>query len=387
MKQEVQYLLEIVKYILNKQQGAAPIPAKDMDWEALIKLAKNHSILNLVHYAVDKLPDEHKPDADRCKLLYQASVNAIVRNYNQIEGIKEIFQKFEEEGIYVFAVKGICTKNYYPQTDMRTMGDIDLLYQPQQDAKVRKAMQELGYDGRVEGRQHDCYSRPPYVAVEMHRDLVEADSAYSTYYETIWERVKPKESFQYVYELSLEDEFIYTFVHLVRHFQDGGIGIRFVMDVYVYSHLEGMNWHYVEAELKKLGLWEFFTNLSELAEVWFGTETCSEKGDSEIINKLTSYIISNGTFGTSKNAAAVLVARNGRNRFILKTVFPNLRNMQSMFSWLNKWPILLPYAWLLRGVRSITTRRKNIHEQLDRYKNGDEEYGRELQRFFETCGL
>ena len=359
MKQEVQYLLEIVKYILNKQQGEAPIPAKDLDWEALIKLAKNHSILNLVHYAADKLPDEHKPDADRCKHLYQASVNAIVRNYNQIEGIKEIFQKFEEEGIYVFAVKGICTKNYYPQTDMRTMGDIDLLYRPEQNAKVKKAMRELGYDGRVEGRQHDCYSRRPYMAVEMHRDLVEADSEYSSYYETIWERVKPKDGFQYVYELSLEDEFIYTFAHLVKHFQTGGIGIRFIMDIYVYNHLEDMNWKYVESELKKLGLWEFYKNLSELAEIWFSIGPRPEKRDREIIHKLTSYIISNGTFGTAKNAAAVLVARNGRKRFFWRAVFPNLRNMQSMFPWLNKWPILLPYAWILRGVRSVATRRQH----------------------------
>ena len=387
MKQEVQYLLEIVKYILNKQQGNAPIPAKDMDWDLLFRIAKNHSILNLIHYGVDSLPEEYKPDASRCKYLYQASVNAIVRNYNQIEGIKEIFQKFEEEGIYVFAVKGICTKNYYPQTDMRTMGDIDLLYQPQQDAKVRKAMQEMGYDGRVEGRQHDCYSRKPYMAVEMHRDLVEADSEYSAYYERIWERVKPKEACRYVHELSLEDEFIYTFVHLARHFQNGGIGIRFVMDVYVYSHLKEIDWHYIESELKKLGLWEFYQRLSELAEVWFGTEICLEKGDSELNDRLSSYIISNGTFGTLHNAAAVMVARNGKNRFLLNAVFPNLKNMQSMFPWLVQWPVLLPYAWLLRGVRSVTMRRRHIQEQLDKYKNGDKEYGKELQVFFEECGL
>ena len=176
MKQEVQYLLEIIKYILNYKTGELPIPADNLDWEQLIKLAKNHSILNLVHYGVDSLPEEYKPDEQTCKHIYQSSVNAIVRNYNQLEGIDELFQKFEQEGIYVLAVKGICTKNHYPQTDMRTMGDIDLLYKPEQDAKVKKAMKELGYELSMEGRKHDIYSRRPYMAAEMHRELVSAES-------------------------------------------------------------------------------------------------------------------------------------------------------------------------------------------------------------------
>ncbi|MBQ2884773.1 MAG: hypothetical protein IJE43_13515, partial [Alphaproteobacteria bacterium] len=85
--------------------------------------------------------------------------------------------------------------------------------------------------------------------------------------------------------------------------------------------------------------------------------------------------------------AAVSVAKNGRAQFLWKTIFPDLKNMQSMFVWLEKWPILLPYAWVLRGVRSIKTRRNNIKLQINKYKNGDEEYGKELQRFYEICGL
>lgn len=388
MKQEVQYLLEIIKYIVNRKQGEIMVPAKDMDWERLIQLAKEHSILNCVYYGVDALAQEHKPDEAKCDILYKALVNSVVRNYNQIEGVKELFEAFEEEGIYALAVKGICTKQHYPQTDMRTMGDIDILYQPQQDAKVKKVMKRLGYDQSVEGRKHDCYSRRPYLAVEMHRDLVEADSVYTPYYETIWERVKPKENCQYVQEMTLEDEYIYTLVHLARHFQDGGIGIRFVIDVYVYNHLKGMDWKYVERELKKLQLWEFYGNISKLAEMWFGEEIPSQE-DRGLLDKLATYVIANGTFGSTRNAAAVSVAKNGRVQFLWKTLFPDLKNMQSMFVWLNKWPILLPYAWVLRGVRSVTSkkRRQNIKYQVNTYKNGDRDYGMELKQFYDACGL
>ena len=389
MKQEVQYLLEIIKYILNAKQGELMVPAKDMDWKQLIQLAKKHSILNFVYYGVDCLPPEHKPDDVQCNLLEQNLFSSVVQNNNQIEGVKELFNAFEEEGVYALAVKGICAQNHYPETELRTMGDIDILYQPQQHTKVKKVMKQLGYDQSVEGRKHDCYYRRPYLAVEMHRDLVEIDSVYTSYYETIWERVKPKESCQYVYEMTLEDEYVYTLVHLARHFQNGGIGIRFVMDVYVYNRLEDMDWKYVESELKKLHLWEFYGNISKLAELWFGEMEMPLQDDKELLDKLSSYVISNGTFGTQRNAAAVSVAEKGKISSLWKEVFPNLKNMQSMFSWLNKWPILLPYAWMLRGVRSVASkrRRQNIKYNVSKYKNGDKEYGEKLQRFFEACGL
>lgn len=389
MKQEVQYLLEIIKYILNNKISELVIPAKDMDWEQLIQLAKEHSILNFVYYGVDCLPPEHKPEEEQCNLLYRGMVNAVVRNYNQIEGAKELLEAFEEEGIYALAVKGICTKNHYPQTDLRTMGDIDILYQPQQDTKVKKVMKQLGYEQSVEGRKHDCYSRRPYLAVEMHRELVEADSIYNSYYESVWERVQPKENCQYVQEMSLEDEYIYTLVHLARHFQDGGVGIRFVIDVYVYNHMEGMDWQYIEAELKKLDLWEFYGNISRLAESWFGEAEMLLQDNEELLNKLASYIISNGTFGTERNAAAISAAEQGRVQALWKAIFPSLKSMQSMFVWLEKWPILLPYAWALRGARSVTSkrRRQNIKYHVDKFQYGDKEYGERLQQFFETCGL
>lgn len=389
MKQEVHYLLEIVKYILNHKSGELAIPAKDMDWGLLVKLAQSHSILNLVHYGVECLPPEFKPDEETCKRLYQGSINAIVRSYNQIEGTAELFQAFEQEGIYAIAVKGICTKQHYPQSDMRTMGDVDILYQPQQNDKVKKVMLDLGYEQSMEGRKHDIYSRRPYMAIEMHRELVAADSVYNSYYETVWNRVQPKENCKNIHELNREDEYIYTLVHLVEHFKNGGIGIRFIMDVYVYNHLDVMNWDYIEMELRKLSLWEFYVNISQLAEEWFGIGGKSNGENNEFLEKLSTYIITNGTFGTQKNAAAVSVAKNGRTQFLWKAVFPNLKNMKSMFPWLEKWPILLLYAWLLRGVRSITSkkRRKNIKYQVEKYRYGDKQYGEELQRFFEICGL
>ncbi len=387
MKQEVQFLLNIIKYILNNKTSELPLPDTDLNWNQLIHLAKRHSILNLVHYGIECLPAEAKPDADICNLAENVAMHEIVKCYNQLEAVEELLKACEKAGVSVLAVKGACTKQHYPQPDMRSMGDIDLLYKWAEHDDMHKAVLSLGYEEGGEGRKHDHYFRPPYIGLEMHRELVAADSEYSSYYEHIWDRLQTREHCKYIYEMRREDENIYSLIHLTEHFQHGGIGIRFIMDVFVYNRMEHMDWNYIEGELKKLGLWEFYGNISRLAQMWFGETGEFTAEEQAITDKLATYIVENGTYGTQKNAAAISVAKGGKLAFVWNTVFPDLKNMQSMFPWLKKWPILLPYSWVLRGVRSILFRRKHVKEQFVKYKTGDKEYGQELKRFFQMCGL
>lgn len=387
MQTEVKYLLEIVKYILNGRVGKVKLPAKDLDWDRLIQLAQAHSILNYVYYWVEDLPQECRPNEDHIEFLEKANGSTLVRTAYQIEGARELFERFEQEGLYVIGIKGICTRQRYPQSDLRTMGDLDLVYQTSQHKQVKNAMLQMDYNQVSEERQHDCYVRKPYLMVEMHRDLMDTESSYYSYYETVWSRVHPKDGCTYIYEMSLEDEYIYNLIHLVKHFQTGGIGIRFLMDVYVYNHITEMNWDYLEEELKKLKLREFLSNLSDLSERWFGVGT--EIKDTAVLKKLEQYIVANTTFGNSRNAMSVATAKKGRFGTLWRAVFPNLKAMQSMFVWLEKWPILLPYAWVLRGFRSITTkkRRGHIKYRISGFLYGEREYGEDLRRFFKECGL
>jgi len=386
MQKESCYLLKIIKYILNHQDGSIPLPDKEIDWGRMFELAKRHGVLNLVHYGVEKLPEEHRPNEDMCKILQKHAMKNVVVSVNQIEAEKEIMKAFENEGIYALAVKGICTKQYYPQPDMRSMGDIDILYQSSQDKKIKKVMVELEYGKSLEGRKHDSYFRAPYIGVEMHRELLAVDSKYHSYYNNIWNRVSVKHGCQYIHEMRIEDEYIYMMIHLVDHFINGGIGIRFVMDVYVYNRMEHIDWNYVESELQKLGLLTFYKKISALALQWF-VMNCMENEEAEELEELATYIIANGVFGSSENGAAVSVSKSGRFVFLMKTLFPNLDNMKSMYPWLAKWPMLLPCGWVLRGAKSLLYRRGNIKAQFGVYQHGNQEYGEKLKKFYKKYNL
>ncbi|MBR1534376.1 MAG: nucleotidyltransferase family protein, partial [Ruminococcus sp.] len=263
---------------------------------------------------------------------------------------------------------------------LRTMGDIDLLYKPEQHHMFKTLMLSLGYGDYQEGRKNDTYLRPPFVTVEAHRELVESGSDYADYYHGIWGMARPKRGMQYAYEMSVEDELVFNIVHLAEHFKEGGAGVRFIIDVYVYSQIKMGN-DYVERELKKLGLSEFYHHILILANYWF-----ADGEGSELTEKLADFIMGGGIFGDNENAAALAV-EEGRAKHLIKVCFPDYKSMKSMFPWLNGKGILLPYAWGLRGVRAIRHRKENINRHMIQVRTGNTEKGKAIKQFYSECGL
>lgn len=374
-------LLKIIALQLNHPVNENTVcDIKAEDWKSLITFAQNHGLLPYVALYAQALPPEKSPDEKLSNYLFSALAQETARSANQLDVAAEMQGAMEQNGVYNLAVKGAVTKLRYDNEVLRSMGDIDILYQPGQHRLFKKTMADLGYTDFQEGRKNDTYSRPPFITVEAHRELVESYSNYADYYKNIWSMARPKPGMQYTYEMTLEDEFIFNIVHLAEHFKEGGAGIRFIIDVFVYSRRE-MNRAYVEKELTNLGLNEFYHHMVELSDYWFaGGRT------SDLTEKLSDFVLSGGVFGDKENWAALAV-QEGKFKHFVKVCFPGYKSMRSMFPWLEGRGILLPYAWGLRGVRALRYRKDNVQVQMNRLRTGDTEKAKALRQFYHDCGL
>lgn len=375
-------LIQLVKCILN-QLPVCNRGMEQLDWRKLIALAQRHKVANLLGYAAELAADP-SVKAQLRDLLVRGTVVSNAQLYEA----EQLQRRFEEKGICHMALKGISTKRYYPQPDMRTMGDLDILCKPEQQAQVKAAMESLGFTDFREARKHDHYRKPPFVHVEIHREMVAADSPYSAYYADIWNRGDLKPGCAYTYRMSATDGLIFALIHLAEHLKEGGAGLRFIMDMYVYNRLEEIDRGYLREELTKLGLWAFFENVAALAECWFGLNPPPLDQDRQaVIQMFGEFILAGGVFGTKEDGDALGVQRNGRLRFLLRSCFPGYREMRSMFPWLGRWPILLPFGWILRAVRSLLYRRENVKGRFAAYKNADADRGRALGELYRKIGL
>ena len=65
----------------------------------------------------------------------------------------------------------------------------------------------------------------------MHVRLLQEDGGY---YDDIWDRAQEDADYPCLYRFSPEDEYIYYFLHINKHLEDAGTGIRSILDSVVY---------------------------------------------------------------------------------------------------------------------------------------------------------
>ena len=368
-------LFQIIRHYVNHE----PVTC-ELDWPQVWLLAKKHSLTQFVSLYMNELPAEQRPEGKLRKDISAGFALLLTRQVNQEIAINDIHSVLEAKACFHLFMKGSVTKQRFQDSIYRSMGDIDFLYKESQHEIVKAALLANDFSDYQEGRKNDTYFRKPYVCVEAHRQLVPSDSSFFSYYTGVWDRAIRMEGSRYCYEMRVEDELVFNIVHLAIHFLEGGAGIRFILDVYVYNHLD-LDSDYVEQELMKLDLLDFYRNVSGLAEYWFGNGR-----QTEVSEKLSTFILGNGTFGSSENSSALAV-REGRWRYLRRMCFPSYEEMISIFPWLKGKRALLPTAWILRGFRVLTRKKGKLKAQIRKTRQGDKSRGRDLHQFYQECGL
>lgn len=359
MSRELRYLLSLIKYALTGE-NCPPKPEGEVDWAALQKLCKVHKIEALVWYGIKALPDrEWIPQEIRGKFEEAWNLETAREAVQQFSA-QELLEAFEREKIAVLPLKGMRLKQFYPVPMMRMMSDLDILFRQEQKAEIEKVMLKLGYSADHTGGHHDVYSRRPVMNVEMHHHLIDQDSPYASYYTDPWAKAVPVTGRQFEYEMTWEDYYIFMIVHLAKHIEYGGSGIRSIVDLWVFwRKMKGkLDEEYIEKELRKLKLFDFSRHMEKLAGVWF-----DGKPETALYLEFSRFMIGSGVYGTVKNynlrrvAKADENARVGQVKIWLEAIFLPYRPMKEQYRYLEKWPVLLPLAWIQRMLRTCFRRR------------------------------
>ncbi len=366
-KPEGSYLIALLSAVLHNKIPP-PLPP-ELDLERLYKLAAWHSVANMACYGLNRL--EPMPAPDIMKQFREARNKCLAREARQELEVKLILSSLEEKQINHMPIKGYIIKNLYPQPDMRMMADVDILVEVDQLEKAGEAMLSLGYTAEHTGGNHDVYYKRPVMNIELHRALItESNSKLYAYFGSGWDRTRPIAGSSYRYEMSNEDFYIYMLAHMAKHYRGGGTGIRSVMDVWVYNrhYKDKLDWNYINAELEKAGLYSFARSVQELSEQWL-----DGKAAKEINQDMGAFILANGTYGTTRNAAMNKFIQGKKDddsftlakvKYALRILFPNRQHMTILFPILHKLPFLLPLFWALRGIRTVMFRRDNIRLNL-----------------------
>lgn len=362
---EHQYLIHLVKSVLNGTQPEEK--PENLSFEKVAAVARIHDVANIAYYAVEKL--ENKPADPLNKKWAELRDKAIIREFNQSYEFSAITDKFKEENIRYLALKGVFLKDLYPQRDMRTMSDIDILVDDGNTERINRIMTSMNYEFVEESDEdddhHDTYRKKPIMLIEVHRRLFgENGSVYLDILPDPWKQAV--EISPCMWNFNDNWFFLYLFAHLEKHYSKRGTGIRSIMDIYVYlCHKEKeLDWDYIYSQLDKVGKSQICKDIIQLSKVWFGDAKSSPKYD-----KMSNFILGSGIYGTKMNSVLNNYNRMSNKRYVLFRIFPPMSVMKKKYPVLRKAPVLLPVFWIVRIFSLALFKRKNISKEINYIKD------------------
>ena len=322
---------------------------EEMNLEQLYQAAKQHLLTGIIGYALEA-------DGIYYQSFVQAKAKAIRKTVLIDQEREEVCKAFDEAGIWYMPLKGAVMKDLYPSIGMRQMADNDILIDPDRAEDAKSIMERLGFTTEYYGvSNHDIYHKPPVSNFEIHTALFShsCERTIAEYYRNVKDRLIRDKENGCSYHFSDEDFYIYMISHEYKHFSMRGTGLRSLLDVYVFftKKGDGLDWRYIEQEIKKLGIAVFERTNRSLAMHLFSGKQLTD-GEREMLE----YILFSGTYGTEKNYVQNQIQRKGRFGYLFSRAFLPLHSMTSLYPILKRFPILLPVFWVVRIVQALETK-------------------------------
>ncbi len=376
---EKNYIIELLKSSITNTTPSTP--DESLDWDVVFQHGKIHRILPVLYFSIQKLPDECKSNISKFKHYELAYKSNLVDDANRENEISIITKELYKNNVDYILLKGTVTKHFYPDTSMRMMNDVDILYRNKTAKDIESLFGDLGYTQTKSTPKDAMYlSSNQLVKVEMQQSLLDDGfTDWLKYLNDIWDRCVNKSENEYA--MTPEDFYIYHIVHMAKHFINGGVGLRHMLDTWVIkNHFTELNQNYVEKVLTELSLNTFNHQISSLCNYWFDDYSPPNKED---INLLSEFIFANGAFGNI-GQQSVNESAAGKKR----KVFPDRKTMANYYGdVINKHPSTIPLYWIKLNFTRAFINNKKTQTKIKSMSNISDNQKEKTKQLFEICGL
>ena len=358
-----------------------------IDFEDLVyiyKMSEIHHVVPMIYNAAYNEDFFKECDANFQAMFKSSAFRYIFSQIQRTNHFLEVYKKLSEKNIKILVFKGIIFRNMYNNPDDRISSDEDILIKKEDYKKVKEFFLSEGFEFIDKGEECAYFSKNTGLCIEVSTSLFSHESkAYghlNKLFEDVFEKsIKINIDKIDILTLSHEQHLIYIVFHNMKHFLTGGFGIRQVADFskYIETYGEYINWEKFWSDLKDLNYDTFALNLIEISLKYLGfnddkiTYPDNITSFDELKNSQKYYINSEslindildaGVFGAStmdrKHTALMTLdaVEDKKKSNRLKAVFPNVNYLKDNYTYLQKYPILLPVAW---GQRILSYLKKN----------------------------
>lgn len=382
-------MLEAFRCFLNGEKVKWEDGMSAEDWQTLFRLCQHHQILPMIYDAVYSCPAFSACPIELVQMIKTQVVRQVMTQTRKTGEFLQLYTRLTENGLTPVVVKGIICRSLYREPDYRCSGDEDVLIPAEQfhdcaDVFARNNMEMLEPDKDPEEEgEVPYYHVGGMLHIELHKELFPSESeAYgglNRLFDNVFDRkIQTEINGVKVYTMCHTDHLLYLILHAFKHFLHSGFGIRQVCDIVTYAEAYGaeIDWEYLLEKCREIHADVFAATLFDIGkkELNFDPEkACYPQNWAEIgtdSSDMLEDLIEGGVFGDSSMSRkhssnitlqAVTEDKKGKKAgaSLIQSLFPDRKYMERTYTYLKKYPFLLPAAWASR-IKKYLKESKNM---------------------------
>ena len=325
MTLEQSILLELVASAITKKPVQMPDAAENADWRLVMKEAAWQAVLLLAVDAAAKIPDvftkENYPQE------YRRTYTSLVSCAKVEKSQKDLIDLLIAHNKPYVILKGTACAAYYPNPELRSLGDVDFLIAPNDRNEIETLLLDAGY--KREQENHDCHTvfRKPDAHLEMHYKVAgipngEIGEKVSAFLESIF--LNPVLRQTKLGAFNAPQDVLHGLIillHMQHHMLGEGLGLRHLCDWACFVQKTGGMDFWNDALLpflKEIGLFKYAAAMTKTAAQYLKID-CPEwaKAVSDsLCEEVIEDILAGGNFGKKDEARAksgMMVSNRGKD--------------------------------------------------------------------------
>jgi hypothetical protein len=375
MDQNQKSLVELLALSLQGKKASYDFVSAT-NWISVLEMAQKHSVLPLIYTTLNEEWIDQKILAD----LKSTVFNLALQQIQNLEILERVLDEFCKVGIPLLAMKGLVLRDIYPYPETRTMSDIDLAVKDENFDKALRILERLGFkEISSSSLIHAEMINDQNLLLELHRKFFYENlvNLPQDFVDELWSNAIPVFICgRTVLSFSNVDNLLYLLLHIQKHYEEGGIGVRYLCDIvlFINAKQDTIDWEQFFIKASDLQILRYALIIFKICNQLFGMNIPKyfeqkEMPNGEMLDSVIQDILEGGTFG--KNSLTSIVSKNvshtigfqdysGFRSFfgLIKFFFPMANKLGEKYFYTKKYPMLLPVAWVHRWIYNTVNKQK-----------------------------
>lgn len=286
LSSENEFVTRLLRCFLRPKSLLPPGQEFDgIDWDKVISIAAHHNILTIIYHVLLKEGVLEKIPPEKAQLLEKDFIEktAFILHYEHL--LRSITRSLYQESIPFVIIKGpTLAYEFYDPIEVRSYGDLDLLINRRDYAKVKKLLSEHGFRvAHPETENHRrrfwnsvdfTYTKNQHIAVDLHWDtLMSSWGRKFLSGQDVWQDIRWLELPEMRLPVLNPAVLIqHLCLHLAFHHQFGKLQTLCDLDLAVRKFQEEIDWEKFLETSREMKIWKAVMYSLRLSEGLLGTE-------------------------------------------------------------------------------------------------------------------